>query len=69
MKQLAYQHTNAKGTKYYLHSQEVKLRGSGKQQRIFFFAKSERAGSLDQVPAGYIVIENKRTGLPVLKRG
>ena len=47
---------------------EVTLRGSGKKQRIFFFAKDVRAGSLDAVPAGYEVVENKRTGLPVLRR-
>ena len=66
---LAYQYTNNKGNQYYLHGMEVTLRGSGKKQRIFFFAKDVRAGSLDAVPAGYEVVENKRTGLPVLRRG
>jgi hypothetical protein len=66
---LTYQYTNNKGTKYYLHEKQVTLRGSGKQQRIFFFAKDVRDGALDEVPTGYEVVENKRTGLPVLRRG
>jgi len=45
----------------------VTLRG-GKQQRIYFFARDVRAGSLDAVPAGYEVMETKRTGMPVLKK-
>ncbi len=67
---MAYQHTNKKGTGYYLHSTEITLRGSGKKQTIYFFAREVKpTGSLDAVPAGYIVVENSRTGLPVLKKG
>lgn len=65
---MAYKYTNKKGTDYYLHKREVKLRGSGKNQTIFFFARDVRDGSLDEVPAGYTVVENPRTGLPILKR-
>lgn len=65
---MAYQHNNTKGQNYYLHSKEVKLR-SGKKQMIYFFAKEIKDGVLDQLPTGFIVVENKRTGLPVLKRG
>lgn len=65
---MAYQYTNQKGTSYYLHSTEITLRGSGKKQTIYFFAKVARDGSLDEVPSGYQVVENKRTGLPVLKK-
>lgn len=65
---MAYSHTNSKGQSYYLHSKEVRLRGSGKTQRIFFFARDQRPGALDQVPAGYRVVENTRTGLPILKK-
>jgi hypothetical protein len=65
---MAYKHTNKKGTDYYLHSKAVKLRGSGKNQTIYFFARDVRSGSLDEVPAGYTVVENPRTGLPILKR-
>jgi len=65
---MAYTHKNSKGQTYFLHMKDVKLRGSGKTQRIYFFARDVRKGSLEEVPTGYKVIENKKTGLPVLKR-
>ncbi len=66
---MAYQYTNQKGASYYLHSTEITLRGSGKRQTIYYFAKEVKSsGSLDELPAGYRVIENQRTGLPVLKK-
>ena len=55
------------GKTYYLHSKEVTLRG-GRQQVIYFFAQDVRDGSLDAVPAGYEVMENDRTGLPMLRK-
>jgi len=60
-----FSHKNSKGTTYYLHTKDVKLRG-GRMQKIFFFSK-DSAGSID-MPNGYKVIENKRTGLPLLKK-
>lgn len=65
---MAFAHKNSKGQTYYLHMKDVKLRGSGKTQRIYFFARDIRKEALDAVPTGYRVIENKKTGLPVLKR-
>jgi uncharacterized membrane protein len=65
---MAYSYKNSKGQTYYLHMRDVKLRGSGKTQRIYFFARETRSGSLNDVPTGYKVVENKKTGLPVLKR-
>ena len=65
---MAYQYTNSKGTAYYLHMKEVKLR-SGRLQVIYYFAKSPGPGAVDELPGGYTVVENKRTGLPVLKKG
>lgn len=56
------------GETYYLHSRVVTLRG-GRQQTIYFFARDIRDGSLNAVPSGYVVVENSRTGLPMLKRG
>ncbi|KKR80001.1 MAG: hypothetical protein UU73_C0001G0296 [Candidatus Daviesbacteria bacterium GW2011_GWA1_41_61] len=64
---MAYKHTNKKGVDYYLHSKEVKLR-SGRNQTIYYFAKEAGSGSLDNVPAGFKVVENERTGLPILKK-
>lgn len=65
---MAYQHTNSKGTKYYLNSREITLRGSGKTQRIFFFSRDERNETGIEMPDGYQVVESKKTGLPVLKK-
>ena len=63
----AFSYTNKKGQTYYLHTRDVKLK-NGRVQTIYFFARDVRAGSLDAVPAGYMVVETKRTGMPVLKK-
>lgn len=55
------------GQTYYLHSKEVTLRG-GRKQVIYFFARDEREGSVGELPSGYTVMENSRTGLPMLKK-
>jgi len=65
---MAYEFTNSKGVKYYLHFKDVNLKG-GRVQRIYFFARDVRPGSLDAVPAGYVVMETERTGMPILKKG
>jgi hypothetical protein len=64
---MAYEYTNKKGMKYYLHSREVSLRG-GRKQRIFFFARDIRPGVLDSLPDGYQVQETTKTGMPILKK-
>ncbi|MFQ5721752.1 MAG: hypothetical protein ACE5GI_04615 [Candidatus Aminicenantales bacterium] len=64
---MAYEFTNSKGVKYYLHFKDVNLKG-GRTQRIYYFARDVRAGSLDDVPEGYKVIETERTGMPILKK-
>lgn len=55
------------GKTYYLHTKEVKLAGDRKQ-RIYYFAGEKAKNTLDAVPAGYEVFENKRTGLPMLRK-
>ena len=64
---MAYEFTNSKGVKYYLHFKDVNLKG-GRIQRIYYFARDIRAGALDDVPAGFRVIETERTGMPILKK-
>lgn len=64
----AYQYTNSKGTNYYLHRKEITLRGSGVAQVIYYFAKEAGPDSIENIPQGYMVVENPRTGLPILKR-
>ena len=64
---MAYSFTNSKGQTYHLHKKDVTLK-NGRQQTIYFFARDVRSGSMDAVPAGYEVVETKRTGMPVLKK-
>ena len=64
---MAYTHKNSKGDTYYLHGKDVTLR-NGRQQKIFFFAREEKADALNEVPDGYSVGENQRTGLPFLTK-
>jgi len=64
---MAYEFTNSKGVKYYLHFKDVNLKG-GRIQRIYFFARNVRDGSLDEVPEKFKVIETERTGMPILKK-
>jgi len=63
---MAFTYTNERGKTYILHA-KVRMLKSGKEHRLCFFAKTEREGALDAVPAGYVVKETKN-GLPVLKR-
>lgn len=64
---MAFSYTNSKGQTYYLHKKDVTLK-NGRQQTIYFFAREVREGALDEVPAGYQVVETQRTGMPVLKK-
>ncbi|MFI5240737.1 MAG: hypothetical protein ACHQUB_03455 [Candidatus Saccharimonadia bacterium] len=64
---MAYTHTNSKGQQYLLHQRDVTLKG-GRVQRIYFFAREIKEGAIDALPAGYQVVENARTGLPILKK-
>jgi hypothetical protein len=65
---MAFSHVNSKGQTYYLHQRDVTLKG-GRVQRIYFFAREVKDGAIDALPQGYIVVENPRTGLPILKKG
>ncbi len=53
---MAYEHLNKKGVKYYLHS---------KGHLMFFSKKPE--GSID-LPENMTVVENSKTGLPMVKK-
>jgi len=51
-----------------LYTREVELKG-GRIQRIYFFSKgTPKSGKPCDKPDGYTVGENKRTGLPYLKK-
>ena len=63
---MAFSHENSKGQTYYLHSKDVTLRG-GRLQTIYYFAREVKPGTIDALPEGKEIVENKRTGLPLLK--
>lgn len=54
------------GEEYFLHSKEVTLRG-GRKQVIYYFARVAKENACD-LPDGYEVMENSRTGLPMLRK-
>jgi hypothetical protein len=53
---MAYEHTNSKGQKYFLHQ----------KGRLFFFSKIPE-GAID-LPNEFEVFENLRTHLPMVRR-
>jgi hypothetical protein len=55
------------GKTYYLHAKDVELAG-GRKQRIYYFAGVAEKNALDALPVGYEMIENERTGLPMLRK-
>lgn len=55
------------GKTYYLHSKTVTLKG-GQKQTIYYFAGKAASNSINALPSGYKVVENNRTGLPLLKK-
>ena len=64
----AFSYTNSKGQTYYLHTKKVTLK-NGRVQTIYYFARDVRPDdALEAVPAGYEVVETKRTGMPVLRK-
>ena len=65
---MAYSTVSKKSKKtYYLHSKVVTLKG-GQKQTIYYFAGAASTGAINALPAGYQVVENERTGLPLLKK-
>jgi hypothetical protein len=56
------------GKTYFLHERRQKLKG-GQEVTLYFFAGQPGEGAIDAMPNGYIVSENERTGLPLLKKG
>ena len=63
---MSYLFTNSKGNTYYLNSKDVTLKSTGRVQTIYFFSKDSRSTGCD-LPSNKQVIENSKTGLPMLK--
>jgi hypothetical protein len=56
------------GRTYFLHARVQKLKG-GREVTLYYFAGAVGEGVLDALPAGFVVSENEKTGLPLLKKG
>lgn len=52
------------GQTYFLHA---RTSNNGKT-KVHFFAREVKEGALDNLPDGYEVSENEKTGLPLLKK-
>jgi hypothetical protein len=59
--EMAYQHTNSRGQAYWLHKRV------GKGGATLFFFSKDSSESID-LPEAFNVVENPRTGLPLVKK-
>ena len=65
---MAYTVTSQKsGKTYHLHERKQKLKG-GQEVTLYYFAGQPGEGAIDNLPNGYEVSENAKTGLPLLKK-
>lgn len=65
-----FEYTNAKNNIYVLCGKEVTLKG-GRKQFIYYFTKKGNEipeFTILDMPEGFEVVENVKTGLPILKR-
>ena len=55
------------GKTYFLHSRRQKLKG-GQEVTLYYFGGEAKEGAIDAVPEGMEIMENERTGLPMLRK-
>ncbi len=55
------------GKTYFLHLKAQERKGGG-ITNLYYFGGEKKEGAIDKLPDGYTVIENERTGLPMLKK-
>ena len=53
---------NKKGKKFWLH---MKQRGKG----VLYYFSDNPEGAINSLPKGFMVFENPKTGLPMIKKG
>ena len=63
---MAFTFKNSKGVTYILHGKD-RVTSTGKKTTLYYFAKEEKEGALDELPAGYKVAETT-SGMLVLKK-
>lgn len=61
-----HEHTNSKGKKFFLHARDQVLKG-GRTVRLHYFGGQPKEGGVP-LPDGHEIVENAKTGLPMLKR-
>ena len=65
---MAYTVVSKKSSKtYHLHARKQKLKG-GQEVTLYYFGGEAKEGAIDAMPAGMEVMENERTGLPMLRK-
>lgn len=52
---------------YFLHARQQKLKG-GQEVTLYYFAGVAGPLAINALPAGMEVMENERTGLPMLRK-
>ena len=52
---------------YFLHARLQKLKG-GQEVTLYYFGGEAKTGAIDALPAGMEIMENERTGLPMLRK-
>jgi hypothetical protein len=62
------QYTNKKGQEYFLQTIEAHLRQGNRVQRIYYFTRRPEAAKTCDLPKGFEVVENQKTGLPCLRK-
>lgn len=62
---MAFSYKNSRGDTYFLHERKTGKNGTGK---LFYFAKERKENSVENLPSGYKVAENQKTGMPVIKK-
>lgn len=55
------------GKTYFLHARQQVLKG-GREVTLYYFGGEAKAGAIDAIPDGMEVMENERTGLPMLRK-
>lgn len=66
---MAYQYTSSRGVTYHLHKSAVILRGHKVSRTIYFFTKDANGkGEPCDLPTNCEVIENARSGMPLLRK-
>ena len=55
------------GKTYFLHSRKQKLKG-GQEVTLYYFGGEAKEGAIDAVPENMEIMENERTGLPMLRK-